>query len=278
MEDYLSIGQFANLSNTSIDTLRHYHKKGLLIPSYQNRDTGYRYYSNDQLSTIFIIKMLRDIGFSLEKIKSMLKLTSQEVIDFTLLKNNLIKHNESLEKEIHILKSKKDITSSVLNMIKVTEKESTDSIIREKFDSRYFLTSTTKLKYFSTKSYMNYYFQLADYSKSKKLKLQGPSSALVLNIENNLPKEILISHQVSDQPDDKSRIILLPKGEYVSLSFKGYQSPEIRSKYYSILFNWIKANGYIYTLPLIEFYPITTGFTNSKDSIQTKIQIKVEKL
>ena len=47
--------------------LRHYDKIGLLKPSYI-KDNGYRYYSDEEMHKISIIKQLRRYEFSLEEI------------------------------------------------------------------------------------------------------------------------------------------------------------------------------------------------------------------
>ena len=69
MGKYLSIGQMARLNNISVQTLRHYEKVELLKPSYTNEDTGYRYYSLKDFSTIDLIKQCKAMGMSLEEIK-----------------------------------------------------------------------------------------------------------------------------------------------------------------------------------------------------------------
>lgn len=44
----LKIGEFAQVGQVSIATLRHYDQLGLLKPSSLDPDSGYRYYSLDQ--------------------------------------------------------------------------------------------------------------------------------------------------------------------------------------------------------------------------------------
>ncbi|MGL5052444.1 MAG: MerR family transcriptional regulator [Cetobacterium sp.] len=67
-----SIGETAKLTRVTIQTLRHYDKEGLLKPSYVDDETKYRYYSIDQFQQIDFIKRCKALGFSLEKIKSIL--------------------------------------------------------------------------------------------------------------------------------------------------------------------------------------------------------------
>jgi DNA-binding transcriptional MerR regulator len=69
----LKIGEFARVAQVSIVTLRHYEKVGLLIPAMFDPDTGYRYYSLDQLPRVHRLLALKDLGFSLEQIAQLLE-------------------------------------------------------------------------------------------------------------------------------------------------------------------------------------------------------------
>src|SRR5512136_502783 len=68
----LKIGDFAWLSQVTVETLRHYDRIGLLKPVRLDRFTGYRYYSLDQLPRLNRILALKDLGLPLEKIRQML--------------------------------------------------------------------------------------------------------------------------------------------------------------------------------------------------------------
>lgn len=66
------IGEFSRLGKTSIKTLRYYDKCGLLKPDKINRFNSYRYYSTDQLFTLYKIQSLRAAGLSLAEITEIL--------------------------------------------------------------------------------------------------------------------------------------------------------------------------------------------------------------
>lgn len=68
----LSIGEFSNICKVSAKTLRYYAEIGLLLPAEINPETGYRYYSVEQLETMLFINRLKDYGFSLDEIKFIL--------------------------------------------------------------------------------------------------------------------------------------------------------------------------------------------------------------
>ncbi|MDQ2904187.1 MAG: MerR family transcriptional regulator [Ktedonobacteraceae bacterium] len=57
------IGEFARVGQVSVATLRHYEKFGLLTPHTLDPDSGYRYYTLDQLARLHRILALKELGF-----------------------------------------------------------------------------------------------------------------------------------------------------------------------------------------------------------------------
>src|ERR671915_1748265 len=68
----LSIGDFARHGRVSVRMLRHYDTIGLLQPAYVDRATGYRSYDAGQLSRLNRIVALKDLGFTLQQVRSIL--------------------------------------------------------------------------------------------------------------------------------------------------------------------------------------------------------------
>ncbi|NOK63262.1 MAG: MerR family transcriptional regulator [Chloroflexi bacterium AL-W] len=64
-----TIGQLSKATNVTPRTLRHYHELGLLTPS-KIGESGYRYYSADAIVKLHHILVLKELGFSLTKIKA----------------------------------------------------------------------------------------------------------------------------------------------------------------------------------------------------------------
>ena len=69
----LKIGEFARLGNVSVATLRYYDQWNLLKPNALDPDTGYRYYSLDQLPHLHRIIVLKELGFALDHIALLLE-------------------------------------------------------------------------------------------------------------------------------------------------------------------------------------------------------------
>ena len=67
------IGDFSRMSQVSVKALRHYDDVGLLEPAHVDEESGYRYYTADQLALLNRILALKDLGFSLEQIARLLR-------------------------------------------------------------------------------------------------------------------------------------------------------------------------------------------------------------
>ncbi len=67
----LKIGEFSQMMQVTVKTLRHYEQKGLLLPYEVDRWTGYRYYSIEQMQRLNTIRQLQRLGFSLDEIKEL---------------------------------------------------------------------------------------------------------------------------------------------------------------------------------------------------------------
>jgi DNA-binding transcriptional MerR regulator/effector-binding domain-containing protein len=67
-----AIGDFARHGRVSVRMLRHYDAIGLLRPALVDEVTGYRSYDAAQLAELNRVVALKDLGFSLEQVRTML--------------------------------------------------------------------------------------------------------------------------------------------------------------------------------------------------------------
>ncbi len=70
MENYLSIGEMAKIRNINVQSLRYYEKLGILVPAYINPESGYRYYSLEQIMILDTIILSIDLGITLKDLKN----------------------------------------------------------------------------------------------------------------------------------------------------------------------------------------------------------------
>jgi len=67
MKNYYTISEFAKLRNININSLRYYEKLGLLKPAVVDENTGYRYYSAEQVSILNKIILCIQLGIPLKE-------------------------------------------------------------------------------------------------------------------------------------------------------------------------------------------------------------------
>ena len=68
----------SEISGVSVRTLHHYDEIGLLSP--QKKENGYRYYTEEDMTFLQMILFYKYLGFSLKKIKELLKKEDGEVL------------------------------------------------------------------------------------------------------------------------------------------------------------------------------------------------------
>lgn len=76
-ENYLNIGELANLFQINEQTLRYYDKIGLLKP-FTKGENGYRKYKMDQIYTLATIRYLRNLDYPIQDIKYYLSMMGYE--------------------------------------------------------------------------------------------------------------------------------------------------------------------------------------------------------
>jgi Cu(I)-responsive transcriptional regulator len=69
----MQIGEASKLTGVSAKMIRHYEQIGL-IPNADRRDSNYRDYGHHDIHRLGFIRRARDLGFSIEQIRDLLKL------------------------------------------------------------------------------------------------------------------------------------------------------------------------------------------------------------
>ena len=63
------IGELSKIVDIPIKTLRYYDEVGILPPAHIDQFTGYRYYDDESILNIEMIKSLKSVNFTLQEIK-----------------------------------------------------------------------------------------------------------------------------------------------------------------------------------------------------------------
>jgi DNA-binding transcriptional MerR regulator len=140
------MGVFSRMTGLSQKALRLYDQSGLLCPARVNGETRYRYYLPGQLSDAMRIKMMRQLGVSLDDIKVLMeKRAPDEINDFLERQADKLKRQIwERERALLFLEQLMRDYDSVLNLYEVTEAEFAGRVVisireevaKKKFDER----------------------------------------------------------------------------------------------------------------------------------------------
>lgn len=261
------IGEFSELSKTTIKTLRYYEKEGLLIPSHVDQDTGYRFYETKQLPELAKIISLRQMGLSINNIKSILnggsleqilKLRKQELeTEISLYNSQLLQINNLLEgKNMEHEVVVKELPSYTVYYKEGVVKDFSDIV-------RFILQSAGECK--STNPNIKcvepdycYVSYLDGEYKETNIKIRYTQAVTEIGIPNeNIKFEKLNSVKAA---------CIYHKGAYDNLR-----------ESYSFLIKWVEENGYEIAEPIRERYIDGMWNKESEDEWLTEIQVPIRK-
>ncbi|WP_136607427.1 MerR family transcriptional regulator [Paenibacillus dokdonensis] len=99
MNRHWKVGDLAKLTGLTVRTLRYYDQIGLLSPSSQT-ESGHRLYSESNLSRLHQILSLKELGLSLEEIKSALSDGQISPLEIVGLQINQIQEQIKLQQKL----------------------------------------------------------------------------------------------------------------------------------------------------------------------------------
>ena len=118
VDTLLKIGEVADFFQISVKAVRIYEKKGILVPAYIDPDSGYRYYTPDQLHQLAALLELKALGFSLDEIKDVMVGESSKEALYKAMQEKL----RNWENLVIMAQSKMDAIESISERL-VTSKE-----------------------------------------------------------------------------------------------------------------------------------------------------------
>lgn len=136
MKKLYSVGETAKLAGTTIASLHHYDKIGLLKPAKIDEHTGYRYYSDNELIYLDVINFCKQKNMSLESIKKVFENDNfNYIVDFLQEKEQDIDREitrlKNTRQQINRLKSK-FLEQASLNPVELSEVIFTEKQLKER--------------------------------------------------------------------------------------------------------------------------------------------------
>ena len=106
----MQIGEAARLTGVSAKMIRHYESIGL-IPSADRRESNYRDYGHHDIHRLGFIRRARDLGFSVEEIRALLRLWGDQQRESAEVKALTLGHITELDRKITLLTEMRDTLS-----------------------------------------------------------------------------------------------------------------------------------------------------------------------
>jgi len=116
-----TVSEFAEYSRTTVDTLKHYDRIGLLSPSSRGKN-NYRYYKNDRLTVVNVIRTLQESGMTLGEIKELMDVRTPAKTD-ELFTNQIEKIDAIIEDWIRVKKLFATLRNAVRSAADINEHE-----------------------------------------------------------------------------------------------------------------------------------------------------------
>ncbi len=236
---YFTTGEFAGLCNTTKETLRHYHRIGLLIPV-KTKMNGYYYYSDAQVNTFYLIDILKSSGCSLETIGEYLSLQSREGFE-ELLKNQL---TALLQEKQKLLQKERQLRQSIekFELLK-HEKQFNDCQIVTINQAEYYIGTPIESETNSPAAFLKAQKEHIRYCRTHGFGEEYQLSYLTLHeslVTRNYYANSFILSRIA-KPIPNERLFVKPQGRYIRMI--KHWNPDTDLTFDDIL-NFAQNNGY----------------------------------
>lgn len=106
--DGFSIGALSKYSGVNIETVRYYEKIGIM-PAPDRSAKGYRVYGTDHLKRLSFVRRSRQLGFSLDEIRGLLRLVDGHAYTCAQVRELTLDHVVEIRRKIEDLKRLKRV-------------------------------------------------------------------------------------------------------------------------------------------------------------------------
>ncbi len=221
----LTIGQMAKLNHISEQTLRLYDRKGLLVPSYTDEITGYRYYHIGQSARLDLIQYLKTSGMTLRRIGELFSDNDSGKIK-TLLNEQLLAIKDEIN---HLNRSKIAVTRGLENYQKYESLPKNGEAFFEFIGCRRIYTYTCSENFFEQDSAGYEYMlrQLKGHMVINDIPLSYFSNIGTIIRRNYLENKSLFSNEVFmfvDNSDVSEQVQDVSEGLYICICSDNFSS------------------------------------------------------
>ncbi len=225
MEKYLSIGEVVKMKGVSHRSLRHYDTLGILVPAYVNKETGYRYYSKNQMLILDIILLCVAFDIPLKEFHNYRlvdgSIDAQKLVEDATQK--AVAMQQSLEQKLYFLQSVQS------HFVDAKEAVTQGEVYTKNIQERYFLTTPAPKEIGTWADYWTNMTKL--YSLALKNTLSMSVNQGVCFCMKNSAMEARYYLEVKRPEKYDSSIIVVPDGVFTCEMFDDHCLLEALEKY-----------------------------------------------
>lgn len=211
-KNLLSIGEVARLKKVTVKALRYYEKIGILLPAYIDEESGYRYYTMQQMVTLDFILVCLDLGIPLKRFPAYLEAGGILNIDLILQDGT-----ETAKKEIaRINRTMEQLKNMSAHLEESEHLPGFGTSFTQHFPARFLLASLMNGIYPAQKQYISALTDLFFQMEEEQL-VNHYKQGLLYQIRGG--SVLCYTYNEIKQPDNPERSIVLPEGEYICRCF-----------------------------------------------------------
>ncbi|MCB0037377.1 MAG: MerR family transcriptional regulator [Anaerolineales bacterium] len=279
------IGDFSKLGQVSTRMLRHYDKLGLLQPSHTDEWTSYRYYTSDQLPRLNRIIALKELGFTLEQVATLIDNTAALSID--KMRGMLAMRQAEIEQELADKKLQLKRVEARLLQIEQEGQPTPYEIVVKHLPAqpiasvRQIVPSIKEMGYYCQTMYAQLYQSL----RTTAITPLQPEITLYHNdeyVEGDLDVETAVAiqpkHLTHSSPNDNITLREIPEEALAACLYYEGPFPELEGAVFALL-NWIGVQNHIIAGPMRELHLSGPAHPNGKkvvDSAVIELQLPIQ--
>lgn len=271
----LKIGDFSKLSRLSIRMLRHYDELGLLVPESTDDVTGYRYYSEEQLTVAGRICALKEMGFGLAAIIEMLRHFDEPAI----LAEYLTARRREVQAEADQIRRRLLLLDNAIERLRKDDSAMDYNVTVKTIPQRYVASVRKKIPAYNEEGIL---WQIM-MSETARMNLQCADGYHTIAIfhdkeHKETDVDVEIQYAVKGNYENTEHVIFktMPPVEVASATYKG--SYDYIGKVNQAVANWVKENGYEFSDAMFCIYHVSPAETQNPDELVTEVCFPVKKM
>ena len=271
-----SIGQISELCNVSTEQLRHYDRRGILSPGERGASNGYRYYTEEQVDDLMLIKELKRAGLPLKEISALVRDKNLKAIK-DVLEDNIVEIRKQLREKQKEYDQLVDVFARLSDAILFLNQPIENGFRIVDIEKRPIIFSRSMCSYDIEFPLSAKYAELLTMIEQEKVK---PASGLYLLYHNHFGKQFLGENEFGDL-EVFAFVDSLVKNNPRYRMFGGFKAAcathighyRHTKKLYEDLVEWSINNGYRISGVSFQELVVNRTITSYEESYITKIYL-----